>query len=508
MPSKSLRLIRASFLILPIGLNVGAAQATNVPTLAPAAVAQFYQASVTKSIWDDDKNFADLLQALKGLRLHGLNPTHYHYDDLAALKNKPAQREKLATDAWFSAASHMIYGKLDPQTIEPDWTAARRKANLAAHLQKALNDNTIANSLDALAPKQPGYESLQAELVKLLAISTDAPTIIPNGPTMRVGDQGPRVALLHQRLKELGALPRRPATPTHFDMVTEAAVKEFQATAGLMADGLVGPASAAALNRSVETKIRQVRVNLERWRWLPDTMGRRHIRANIADFNLTTWQDGAPVRTHRTIVGQAYRKTPVFSGSIQYIVFNPWWETPDSLARKDKLPAFRADPAAVKRLGFEVRDRAGNKVNSDTIDWNAVSATNFPYRLRQAPGPLNALGRVKIIFPNIHNVYIHDTPGRDLFTRPQRALSSGCLRTEAPLELAAWLLAETPTWPATAQTAALESGQETRAPLSAQVPVHVLYLTVVPETDGTVRYLDDVYDRDAAVLDGLRTTPN
>jgi len=204
---------------------------------------------------------------------------------------------------------------------------------------------------------------------------------------------------------------------------------------------------------------------------------------------------------------KTYRQTPVFSDKIEYIIFNPWWETPYSLARADKLPLFRRDPGAVQRLGFQVLDRSGNIVDPSTIDWNTVSSASFPYRLRQAPGPQNALGQVKIIFPNKYNVYLHDTPTRDLFARSQRAFSSGCLRAQDPIDLSEWLLENTPGWDRKRIDKAVASGKETRVDLAASVPVHVLYYTAVSDGSGGVRYLDDIYERDARVLAGLEVAP-
>ena len=197
----------------------------------------------------------------------------------------------------------------------------------------------------------------------------------------------------------------------------------------------------------------------------------------------------------------------MFSDEIEYIVFNPWWETPDSLARADKLPMFQKDPGTIGRLGFQVLDRSNKVVDPASIDWASLKPSNFPYRLRQAPGPMNALGQVKIMFPNPYNVYLHDTPTRGLFAERQRAFSSGCLRTQFPIELSKWLLSETSGWDAAKVDAAVASGKETRATLSTRIPVHILYLTTVSDGLGGIRYLDDIYDRDSAVLTALQSAP-
>ena len=415
--------------------------------------------------------------AIATLADHGLDPADY-----AAGTDR--QR-------WMRAATHMLHGKLEPTSVEPDWTAKRRVRDLGALYDAHVAAGTLAGSLQELAPDQPGYRLMVDELRRLRLNASAAPALLTADRTLKPGMSGADVGQLQVRLGI--------AASGLFDADTEAAVRAFQEASGLDVDGAVGPATRRALNRGDRERIDQLRVNMERWRWLPDDLGRRHLRANIAGFTVTAYADGAPQRTHLTIVGKPFRKTPVFSDSVEYIVLNPWWETPHNLARLDKLPLFKRDPGAVQRLGFQVLS-GGQPVSN--VDWNAIPAGTMPYRIRQAPGPTNALGQVKIMFPNPHNVYLHDTPTRGLFAQRQRAFSSGCLRTQDPLDLSAWLLEETPGWDAARIDATVQAGKETRVNLAEPVPVHILYFTV--ETDaGGVRYLDDIYDRDTKVLAGL-----
>ncbi len=473
--------------------------------LAPQAVIKWEAQKQNILTWRNDEDFAALLNAIRSLSDHGLNPTDYHLASLQALQYEPEKRDRLATDAWFSAASHMVYGKLNPVSVEPDWTAARRSIDLAVNLDRALTTHTVGSSLEALAPTQPGYKKMQAELRNLAAELEKPSTTIAAGPAIRKGDSGPRIEALNARLSELSLLDLD-ETAEGFSERTENAVKIFQKINHLDTDGIVGVVTITVLNRDKQHMLDQVRVNLERWRWLPDDLGSRHVRANIADYSLSTWENGKQQRTHAIIVGKPYRKTPVFSDQIEYLILNPWWETPPSIAKADKLPAFRKDPGAVNRLGFHVLDGNGNRVNPDTINWTTVSSSNFPYRLRQAPGEQNALGQIKIMFPNIHNVYIHDTPTRGLFAQQQRAFSSGCLRTQDPVALGAWLLSQ-PDWNRDRLDTIIKTGKETRINLTTPVAVHVLYSTVVPDPEGSIRYLHDVYARDAIVLTGLNKAP-
>lgn len=472
--------------------------------LAPLATQQFHEAQAGQ-VWSNS-NYEGLISAIQGLENHGLNPEHYHLSLLIAQRENRQDRERLATDAWLSAAAHMVYGKLSPTTVEPDWTAASRSEDLTGKLSDALTSGNLSGSLEALAPKQAGYAALVSEYNTLRASVENEAAPIPTGETLKPGMSGARVSALQTRLVGLGLLTEEAPTGL-MDTSTVEAVKIFQREMELDDDGVVGMATLAALNRGSQEKLNTLRVNLERWRWLPEDLGQRHLRANIAGFNVTTYENGQAVRTHLTIVGKPYRKTPVFSDEVEYAVFNPWWETPYSLATKDKVPLFRKDPEAVKRLGFQVLDKDGALVNASDIDWNSVGPGNFPYRIRQAPGEQNALGQVKIIFPNKHNVYLHDTPTRGLFSQRQRAFSSGCMRTQDPLALSAWLLKDTPGWTQERIDSVVLSGKETRADLKVKVPVHVLYFTAVSEGQSGIRYLDDIYARDMAVLKGLQAAP-
>lgn len=250
-------------------------------------------------------------------------------------------------------------------------------------------------------------------------------------------------------------------------------------------------------------RIDTLRINLERLRWLPPDAGQRYVLANIPAFEVTAVSENGDVERHDAIFGKVSTKTPQFSDQIEYVVFNPWWDVPASIARRDKLPQFRADPGVIARLGYRIYDREGKAVDPAGIDWNTVSASAFPYHIRQMPGPSNALGQVKIMFPNPDNVYLHDTSEKALFAREVRTFSSGCIRVKDPLDLAEWVLRDLPGWDRTAIDTVVASGAETRVDLEASIPVHVVYLTASPGADGAIRYAADVYKLDAALLAAL-----
>jgi murein L,D-transpeptidase YcbB/YkuD len=239
---------------------------------------------------------------------------------------------------------------------------------------------------------------------------------------------------------------------------------------------------------------------------LPQDLGARHIRVNIAGFELEVVENGSPVMQMRVIVGQQYRQTPVFSGDITYLVLSPYWHVPSSIAVKDKLPLLKKNPGALSQQGYEIFRGWGadaQAVDPTKVDWSTVSVGNFPYRLRQKPGPNNALGRVKFMFPNPHNVYLHDTPSRELFARSERGFSSGCIRVQQPMELTQYLLADQPEWTPERIQRVIDSRKETSVRLKQAVPVHLLYWTAWAEGDGTVHFRRDIYGRDARLQSAL-----
>lgn len=476
---------------------------------AQTTVDRFYGLRSGALAWTGPANVAayrKLIDAIQAAGNHGLNPADYHLAELTG--GNPAlgdlRLDRIATDSYLTLAAHLLSGRLDPVSIEPNWTAAKQGRDLEAYLESSLGNGAIANSLEALAPTQRDYLDLKLALARYrnIAASGGWPSI-GGGGKMSVGDRGPRIAQLRKRLVATGHLADGTADPELFDEALAAAVQRFQQQANLESDGVVGAKTLAQLNKSAEDRIAQIRANMERWRWLPDDLGARHIRVNIADFRLEAYANGQVERTHQTIVGRLYRQTPVFTGTMTYLVFNPWWETPPNIAAKDKLPVFRKDPQSVEALGFQVINRNGELVNPGTIDWNAVPASKFPYRIRQAPGPLNALGNVKFMFPNRHNVYLHDTPTRGLFSQMRRDFSSGCVRVQDALDLAAWVLSDTPDWNIEKISTITVGNTETRVTLKHPIPVHILYWTAVADDNGIVRFIDDIYERDRKLIDAL-----
>lgn len=464
----------------------------------------------------------ELLAVLAESRSHGLSPAAYGYEELRGqLQDWPeapspgavADLELQLTRVWLQLAEDALTGQLNPDIVAPDWELQPPPSeDLVQALREGLEEKDVGEAIRRLYPDQENYHQMRQALAHLRALAErgEYPRM-PRGPLLRVGDRDPRVETLRNQLWLLGDLDEEaPGSDTLYDSALEAVVRDFQHRHGLQVDGVVGPRTLAALNTPPAERAEQLRVNLERVRWMPRALGERYILVNIAGFSMTVHEAGETVMQQRVVVGRDYRRTPVFTGNMTYLVLNPSWEVPHRLATRDVLPLIQRDPDYLERMGFRVLQGWGaeeQKIDPETLDWDRYSHRFFPYRLRQLPGPQNAMGRVKFMFPNRHNVYLHDTPSRELFQQPRRAFSSGCIRVERPLALTAWLLRDQPQWSPEDIDQALESRRERTVPLRRGVPVHLQYWTAWTEADGTLHFRDDLYNRDSGVAATLAALP-
>jgi murein L,D-transpeptidase YcbB/YkuD len=369
-----------------------------------------------------------------------------------------------------------------------------------------MDADSLAGYLERTFPRDELYRRMQGYLVQYrdLAASGGWPQI-PDGPTMRPGDSDPRLSVLARRLAITGDLPGDAVADTAvYGGALEAAVRDFQARHGLDVDGVVGSGTLRALNVTVEQRIEQIRVNLERARWVLDSLADDFVIVNIAGFRVYVFRDHKMAWSARAVVGRTYRKTPVFRSTMRYVVFNPDWTVPYSIATKDILPAVQGDPAYLAAGNYIVKDRNGEIVDPDSVDWGSLDPRNFPYTLVQQPGKNNALGEIKFMFPNEHAVYLHDTPAKGLFDRADRTFSSGCVRVEDPFEFAQLLLAANGLDAAGIEQ--LRRSRQTKTVfLEEPVPVLLLYWTAEVGYDGRIRFYDDVYERDRDVLEALNS---
>lgn len=511
----------------------GAWRAAGDRVLATGALPAFYLARAFEPVWLDARGDwterADsALAALAEAESHGLDPEDYHRAALgtleAAVRSGSATLiervdvEILLTDALLVLGSHLLLGRVDPTRVEAEWIANRREAALDVRLAEAIEGRTgVRTFLRGVAHTQTEYQRLRRVLGELReTAAAGAWERIGDGPTMRIDSIDARVPAVRRRLtassdpeeRRLAAL--RGLDNERFDADLAEAVRRFQRRHGLDDDGAVGARTRGAMNVPVEERITQVILNLERWRWLPSELGRRHIRVNAAAFETEVWDADTLAFHLRSIVGRQYRMTPSFNASLRYLVLAPYWHVPPTIAAVDKLPLIRADPGYVAASRMTLFSTETNTVvDPFSVDWSTMTGAEFNrrFRLRQDPGPGNALGNVKFIFPNRHNVYLHDTPQRELFDQAARSFSSGCIRVERALELAAFLLADQEEWTPARIRQVVAGGVERSVNLSAPVPVYLLYFTAFVETDGTVHFRPDIYGRDAAVLRALDGDP-
>jgi murein L,D-transpeptidase YcbB/YkuD len=411
----------------------------------------------------------------------------------------------LCTDALARLAITLQYGKLNPADLDPAWNFSRQvmRQDPLAYFNEVLDTKTVALTAATLGPQIPQYQWFQSGLKEYRSISAAGgwPTF-STGPVLEVGSKGPRVAELRQRLRVSGDLSTPdPADPEEFDHGLEAAVKNFQARHGVDADGKVGPRSIEELNVPVEARINQLRASLERMRWVFRDLPEDFLIVDIAGFHAYLIENNEQVWETRVQVGKPYHATPVFKDTMRYLDFNPTWTIPPGILRKETLPAIRRDPSYLSRNNMSVVTTSGKIVDPSTIDW-AATTKGFPYMVRQEPGPHNALGRVKFMFPNKYMVYLHDTPSKGLFARTERAFSHGCIRTQNPFDLAELLL-EDQGWDRARIDQVIESRKTTRVNLEEPIPVMLLYWTAAVDEEGTVFFKKDVYNRDAPIIKGL-----
>jgi murein L,D-transpeptidase YcbB/YkuD len=484
-------------------------------------IPDFYERREFQRAWTNSSAIDELFRAIRDSEADGLDPGDYHLRPLERLRGELAATSAptpalladfdiLLTDALVRLGYHLIFGKVDPERIDPYWNLSREldgyePSVIIQRVQHILDSVSLYEAIANEKPKHPFYNDLKGVLAKYRAIKAAGGwPKIPAGPTLKLGMEDQRLPLLRRLLIITDDLA--PTASDHtllYDNAVEGAVKAFQQRHGFTADGSLGPTTLAALNVSVDARIQQVRVNLERARWVLHNLGDTFIVVNVAAYYAYYMKAGEIIWQGRTMVGKPYRQTPIFKAWMTYVVFNPTWTVPPTILAEDYLPALRRDPSYLSSKGLKVVDRAGRVVNPSQIDWVQYSPKHSPYLLRQDPGPRNALGRVKFMFPNDHAVYLHDTPSQALFNRTDRAFSSGCIRIENALDLARLLLNGEGEWNQKAIDRVLRSGKTRNVFLHEPVPVLLLYWTAWVGAEGRVNFRNDLYGRDKVVQQEL-----
>jgi len=488
------------------------AQAVAEAAAMDEEIAAFYRENGYEPIWTGTSNRhkqrrAELLKALERAGDHGLPVGSYDMELLKTnLRNVGSTRDlgKLEVQMsrlFLTYARHVQSGIVTPKQVDGeifrDAPVRSGKALLAGFAQ-----SSPRGFLKALTPKSAEYARLMKEklrLEKLLAQGGWGETVAAR--SVKPGASGDAVVALRNRLVRMGYLGR--SATRNYDADLQRAVQLFQIDHGLEPDGVAGEGTIDEINRSVTDRLKSILVAMERERWTNFERGERHIWVNLTDFTAKIIDNGKVTFETRSVVGKnrGDTRSPEFSDEMEHMIVNPTWNVPRSIAVSEYLPALKRNPQAAGHL--RITDVRGRVVDRSAVDFTQYTASNFPFDMKQPPSSRNALGLVKFMFPNRHNIYLHDTPSKSLFGREVRAFSHGCIRLQKPFEFGYALLARQTGDPKGTFHAALDTGRETQIDLEEHVPVHIVYRTAVMPAKGRANYRRDVYGRDAKVWNAL-----
>jgi L,D-transpeptidase YcbB len=472
------------------------------------ALAWFYAERDYAPVWNRGERLQRLVSELEGLARDGLDPDVYR---VAELRRRALEQDRgapetactdlLATHAYLTALQHLARGRLDPAKVEPIWRSGAPESVDDQWLRVVMLAGQMLDDIEGAVARvrlqDARYLALRkayAEL-ELRAESGDWPKV-PGGPLLRAGTSDPRVSLLRSRLADHPSAWPPPVTGADvYDEGLVEAVTAFQRSHHLQADGVVGPETVAALNVPIAARLEQVRINLERMRWLAREHEGNYVLVDIAGAMVSYVRDGEPVWSARTQFGRASRPTPRLRSEITHMTFHPTWTVPPTILRNDILPKIREDLQYLERQRIGVLDYAGNRLDPEGLDWDNPTGI----LLRQEAGPHNALGRVAIRFPNPFHVYLHDTPSQGQFSADRRALSSGCVRVERTMELVDLLIKDGTDGGAAQAAALIERGRTANFHLSRPVPILMAYWTADTDAGGGILFRPDIYQLDGAI---------
>ena len=477
--------------------------------LKDSAVLEFYRERKYKLLWSNQKGrldrASDLLHVIIQAKNEGLEPSDYYLEEFSKYWDSTELSESVQLDLLLSAAlyrySNEVYsGRLDANYLDPDWHIKNESLDISRLFADVAKKSSIGNLLKELPPQHDGYQSLKQHLYQFRELAQQGGwQNLGWGPVLERSVQHEQVVLLRRRLKVTGDLAVDPFPDMDiFDRRLEEAVRRYQQRHGLEVDGKVGPQTRRSLDITVSERIRQIRINMERWRWLPRKLGKRYVMVNMTGFELYIIESDSMVLSMPVIIGHSLRSTPTFSGLISYMEYNPYWTIPRKLVLEDIIPRQLRDPSYLSRESIKVYKGRGNakEIDPKTVDWSNQDENHFPYWLRQEPGPKNALGTVKFMFSNPYAVYLHGTPDRHLFAPVVRAFSSGCIRVKDPVRLAAFLLNDGSLQKEEEVLASIHLEINQRVTLPIAVPIYLVYWTAWVDQDGKMHFRHDVYGRD------------
>jgi L,D-transpeptidase YcbB len=510
----------------PAFVLAAAQQLAAVPVPAPArtplapqdelwnTARRFYARRDSAPAWFDgarpNQRYDALIRALAKAESHGLDREAYGWTALLAMRSQsvdPGKTKSLGREldrALLSYASHLFYGRVDPREIRAEWESRRRPRDLAAFLNDALARNRLEPALDELAPSQPGYRALSAALLRYREIAARGGWAPIPEPTPGRRISGTERELLARRLDAEGDLDATNWRLTGTDADLAEALRRFQHRHGLRDHGALDARTLLALNVTAVERVRHLELNLERWRWLPDTFGSRHLLVNIPAFRLQAIENGRARLEMRAVVGKLAEPTPVLSDEMTQVVFSPFWNVPERIAREEVLPALREDPDYLESQNLQLLRTSTSGSRRFDLERGRMKGWAF----RQRPGTGNVMGDVKFALPNRFDVYLHDTPDSASFYAEQPMFSHGCVRVERPETLARYVLSRQSYWTAERIRAAMSSGRERAVPLQAPLPVHIVYWTAWVGEDGAAHFRDDAYGYDAAQARALLAETN
>ena len=499
---------------------------------------EFYGKRQNQPAWFDDgrlgRQAGELIALLEGLEGAGLDPRDFRVPELKAAAERiaagdagPGEGERLELGlSWAAllAGSQLRHGRVAPASLGERWEIEREPVDLAAVLAEALSQGEVGETLRRLDPDHPQFVALLQALGRYREIAARGgwPTV-PKGPVLKPGEMGDaaRLRALAQRLHAEGflqAVPPELAAPAQggqarpastpgdaapadpaqlpYSQALAEGVARFQRTRTLDVDGSLGEQTQEELNVPVEKRLQQIVLSLERWRWVPDDFGESAVVVNIPGYTLDFEEGQRIVRSMAVVVGQEGWETPMFADQLEHLVVNPYWNVPQSILAEEILPQVRSNPFYLASNDMEVvsGETDGAERVSDSMIYAAAEGGA---RVRQRPGAKNPLGQIKFMFPNPHNIYLHDTPADHLFREPDRSASHGCIRVERPVELAEYLLRGSQ-WSSERLRAAIASGQTQEIPLEQKVPVFLVYFTAGARPDGSLEFYEDIYGVDGA----------